>query len=657
MKDETTSGILINFDVPGMFAREVEREGVMYHRLSIPGHAALTNFGEPELPIVGQIVEVPLGADLDIDVYKSESIYLNNYNVYPAQPPEVDTEPEPDAPFVLSEEIYTNDSYYPGELADFEAKDIGIIRGHRVLFLKVNPVQYNPTTKMIEAFSNIEVRIQYDHPAQIQRIDSRLDSPAFERLLEASVLNYKGLDRFPMPDPTPSPGEAQGRTGCDYLILTHPDFYAPKDPNNPLVRFRNWKQRKGYVTKTVDVTTLPLGNTTASIQDYIQDAYDHWEIVPTYILLVGDSEFIPTNYGANHPFTPYGGAQVGTDLYYATVHGTDYFPDILLGRLSVDTLGEAEDVIDKIMNYERNPSNVADYYNNASLVALFEDDTDFAGDSEPEDGIEDRIWIEAVEEIRTHLLNKGYGVQRIYATSSGFPGDPASSIPDEYEDGTTLPAELQNANGFAWDGDTDDIEDAINNGRFLITYRDHGGRGSWSHPAFTRADVDGLNNSLRMPVIFSIACENGWFDNETDAAGLGTAANSECVCEHFLRHDNGGAIAIIGSTRVSWTGPNDFLMFGLNKAIWPDFIPNPPLTAGCASDRTGRRRYNRPGDHRLPTPVDIQTKGQQIGGGIRPNPAALLRTAVTSGDYIRVLCCQPYNCGLQVLFSLRKVFS
>ncbi len=580
MKDETTTGLLINFDVPGMFAREVEREGVMYHRLSIPGHAALTKYGEPELPIIGKIVEVPFGVDFDIDIFKSESIYLNNYNVYPAQPPEVDKEPELDAPFQLSEEVYAGEAYYPGQLAGFEAEDIGIVRGHRILFLKVKPVQYNPSTKMIEAFSNIEVRIEYSEPAQLERVDSRIGSPEFEKVLEASILNHKDLVRFPRPVVTPSPGEGQSRTGCDYLILTHPDFYQPKDPNNPLVRFRDWKQRKGYVTKIVDVTTLPLGNTSASIQDYIQDAYDDWDIVPTYVLLVGDSEFIPTTYGTVHTYPHYpAGTQVATDLYYTTVHGTDYFPDIFLGRLSVDTLAETEDVIDKILDYERNPSNVADYYNNVSLVALFEDDTDLPlPDPAPEDGDEDRIWIESAEEIRTHLLNKGYGVERIYATSSGFPGDPTSSIPQTYQDGTALPADLQNANGFAWDGDTDDVEDAINEGRFLINYRDHGGRGGWSHPAFANGDVDGLTNGLRMPVIFSIACENGWFDNETDAAGLGTLANSESVCEHFLRHGNGGAIAIIGATRVSWTGHNDFLMFGLNKAIWPDFIPNPPLT-------------------------------------------------------------------------------
>jgi hypothetical protein len=34
----------------------------------------------------------------------------------------------------------------------------------------------------------------------------------------------------------------------------------------------------------------------------------------------------------------------------------------------------------------------------------------------------------------------------------------------------------------------------------------------------------------------------------------------------------------MGATRISWTGWNDFLMFGLHKAIWPAYVPNPPIT-------------------------------------------------------------------------------
>ena len=42
MKDETTTGLLVNFDVSGMYVHNVGIEGVVYQRLSIPGKATST---------------------------------------------------------------------------------------------------------------------------------------------------------------------------------------------------------------------------------------------------------------------------------------------------------------------------------------------------------------------------------------------------------------------------------------------------------------------------------------------------------------------------------------------------------------------------------------------------------------------------------------
>lgn len=560
MKDETTMGMMVNFDVPGMFVHEVMVEDVIYHRLSIPGHATLLDLGKPELPIVGQVIEVPYGVNFEIEIVKSESITLDGFNVYPAQEPQIDQEPEEEE-FVLDKATYLTDGDYPGELAVIEAEDIGVIRGHRIVFLKVNPIQYNPVTREIRAFSNIEVRLNYDHPAQILRVDRRIQSQAFEELLQASVLNYKDANRFERSD---APDEEE--MGCDYLIITDADFYNASDADNPIVRLQDWKQRKGYRTMVVDVADIPGGGTAADIGAYIQDAYDQWYPAPTYVLLVGDTGFIPTGYETPHP-THHNNTDVGTDLYYATLDGTDYFPDIYIGRLSVDTLAQAEDVVDKILAYENNPPMQANYYTDATLVALFEDVDPNPAGPVVGDGREDRPWIENVEEIFEYLDDNGYNPDRIYNRSG-------NQNPQWYEDGVTaVPA-------VAWNGNAADISTAINGGRFLVTYRDHGGRQDWSQPfGFDNTDIGALGNGNLTPVVFSIACQTGWFDNETDAANIvpATGNNDESFCEHFLRQGSGGAVAIIGATRNSWTGPNDFFMFGLHEAIWPDFAPNPPI--------------------------------------------------------------------------------
>jgi len=586
MKDQTTMGVTVNFDIPGMFAYEKRVDDVLYHRLAVPGRAALADVGEPELPIVGQIIEVPYDVKFEIEIIKEDSIRLDGYNVYPAQ--ELWDKEGAVTPFTVDKSIYQANKVLPGELATITAEDIGVMRGHRVVFLKANPVQYNPFTREAELYNQIEVRLNYDRPAQVEPIDSRLLSPAFEETVVRSVVNYLDQERFDTNGGVYEPG------GADYLILTHGDFYTAGDATNPVVQLANWKRQKGHYTRVVDIDDIPAGQTAADIKDYLQNAYDNWYPPPTYVLLVGDAEFIPTHYETQHPFGDYNNAETGTDLYYATLDGTDYFPDLFIGRLPVDTLQEATAVISKTINYEQNPPENANFYTDATLIALFEDITSAPPppDTEPEDGTEDRPWITNVEEVRAYLEDQGYNTERIYATSSGFPGDPWSSQPQNFENGDPLPTELTVAGdpangipGFPWDGDAGDINTAITNGVFLVTYRDHGNRGAWSRPfEFDRWDATGLANGAMTPVVISLACETAWFDNETDddatLAGAATGNNAESFGEHFIRNANGGTVAFISATRVSTTGWNDFLMFGYHQAIWPNFDPAPGLLAG-----------------------------------------------------------------------------
>jgi hypothetical protein len=598
MKDETTMDIMINFDVPGMYVSETMIDGVTYHHLSMPMHANRMEIGKPQVPVVGRIIEIPKGIDFEVEIVKKKSIKEYYYNIIPSQEPEIrQLRERVKKKFQIDSATYLNPVPHPGKLSIVRPQDIGIIRGHRLVFLKAYPVQFNPVTKEITAYSRIEVKLKYSKPAQIQPVDPRIYSPSFEDLLKKLVVNFKDYSRF-------ARGEARQHkeVGCDYLILTHGDFYNATDNNNPIVRFAEWKRQKGYITKVVDIADIPAGQTAGDIQDYILNAYEKWYPVPTYVLLVGDSEFLPTNYqeldGTNtsHPYGSYNGADTGTDLYYSTVDGSDHYPDIFIGRISVDTLAEAEDVIDKILDYEQNPPATpanADYYTDTSLVQLFEDVRPIGPDpANPgafimqSEGREDGTFriIEFADEIWTFLGNNGYTSEQIYDQSGNFANGPQS-----YENGNNIPGRLTIAGGFPWNGGTADITNEINAGNFLVIYDGHGGRQSWSQPSFNNANVNALANANLTPILLSLACETGWFDNETDddmtlaIDNRDTANNDESLCETFLRHNNGGAVGIIGSSRVSYE-ENDFMMLGMVTAIWPEFDPNPPLRGGQMPD-------------------------------------------------------------------------
>ncbi len=559
MKDETSTGTMVDVRVPGMYAHEHKQDGVIYHRLSIPGHATRMNVGEPELPMIGRMIEVPYGVDFSVDIVKTESVTLQNYNVFPKQMPNIRELNFPDpvnVKFVKNQNRYAMDENYPGPLAGFGPRDVGVIRGHRVLMLKVYPLQYNPVQKTLTAYSRIEVRVKFSQPAQIVGVDERIQSPVFEQVMKKSVLNYKEPVRFPTRAPSP------GQFGADYLIITSAELYNEKDDTNPIVKLRKWKQQKGLVTRVATLDTI--GSATTDIQSFIQTAYDSWNIPPTYVVLVGDSELMPTTYINDHP-TSHSNTAVASDLYYVTVDGSDYFPDIFLGRLSVDGMNQLNTVVDKIIQYEKDPPQDADYYENTSLVCLFED-----GNSDGRENATFRI-IENADAIRQFITGQGYNCAQIYDESGSF-----ANGPQRYENNTQLPSRLTQPS-FPWNGGTADITNALENtGNFLMTYNGHGGRLSWGRPGYNTNNVGNLSNGDLTPVLFSMACMTGWFDNETDLNSLNTNNGTESLCEAFIRQASGGAVAAFGATRVSWA-PNDFIKLGLYKGPWPGFSPSPPL--------------------------------------------------------------------------------
>ena len=63
-----------------------------------------------------------------------------------------------------------------------------------------------------------------------------------------------------------------------------------------------------------------------------------------------------------------------TDLYYSCLDGTDYFPDLVMGRIAVGTLADCQNVISKILAWDRDP--VPGVWHGDYLMAAFLQDKD-----------------------------------------------------------------------------------------------------------------------------------------------------------------------------------------------------------------------------------------------------------------------------------------
>jgi hypothetical protein len=131
--------------------------------------------------------------------------------------------------------------------------------------------------------------------------------------------------------------------GCNYLIITHDDFYTD------ILPLAQSKEQKGFLTNVVKTSAIGSSPTAADIAAYIRNIYQNRRPQPLYVLLVGDAKFIPPHYRMQK----INGSMVtfATDLYYATMDTIDYLPDLYLGRLPVNSNKEAAGVVDKILNF------------------------------------------------------------------------------------------------------------------------------------------------------------------------------------------------------------------------------------------------------------------------------------------------------------------
>jgi len=578
----------LKIDFPDFQSSQVQIAGNTFDVLEIPGCGRNYEPGKPALPRYGMMVALNLlqpGDELRVRVYELDNVSrtLPNYFVYPAQEPGYDQLPPfPTPDFTMNETFYNSSQFYPDQVIDYGP--VGTLRELKVLPVRVAAFQHNPVTRVLILYSSITVRIDYPRLGEAPK-----DSGYFEGMYSTLV----GYERSRDPRASGDAGADQGTDagtprgnadigGCDFLIITDPAL-EPAAAN--LSARRN---AQGIVTLVVNTTVT--GTTAEEIKAYIQDAYDNWTLPPSFLLLLGDANHIPPFYRTKHPLANGDiypkGHRIGTDLYYAILNGPEstapYYqeydtPDLFYGRISVENLTEANAVITKIFEYEDEQWICGE--NESSVCGFFQDRN--------EDGYEDVRFILTSEEIRDFLLGKGFLVDRLYTAESMV--NPTNYDNCTYDLGLPLPLDLLRPE-YPWNASAADITTAINDGRFAVFHRDHGNSlnrpngtvEGWVDPEYEASDVPNLTNSDHYTIVFSISCETGWFDGETDDNY--TERNFDCLCEALLREQDGGAAGVFGATRASSSGWNDDLAKGFIDAIWPNFDPagsaTPLLRAG-----------------------------------------------------------------------------
>jgi uncharacterized repeat protein (TIGR01451 family) len=280
---------------------------------------------------------------------------------------------------------------------------------------------------------------------------------------------------------------------------------APRELKATAQVLADYRAAQGYKAKVVDLEAIyDVFNygiaSPFAIQQFLRYAYRYWAMSPEYVVLIGEGSFdykdylgyadcvVPTKM-VNTPFGLF-----ESDTYFADVAGDDGVPEMAVGRLPVMTADELTMLISKIETYEAGDGDWV-------RQVLFAADNPDEGGRFPEDSDEVGQWVPG-----------GFVKQRIYL--------------DEQPIGDARTA----------------IQNGINNGASLMNYIGHGALSQLAQEGLlTTADVPGLNNGAKLPVVLALTCVVGRYG----------VPGFDCLGEALLMKSGGGAIGVWAPTGLS----------------------------------------------------------------------------------------------------------
>lgn len=403
-------------------------------------------------------------------------------------------------PFVEGS-VYQENDFYPGKLADLGSPYVQHqYRGQGIHFY---PVQYNPVTHVLRVYTSIEVTVNpTDNPGVNPLPVTVADrtNMAMHEVYRSHFLNYETeSQRY----------EQVGEIG-NMLVITHAQYI---DALQPWVQ---WKKEKGIPVEVVDVASI---NSVAAIRDFVQQYYDDNGL--TYLVLVGNEDQVPVQL-VNYP-----SGQGYCDACYGYVAGNDSYADLFVGHLLVHTAAELTPLVNKILEYEKEPNTAVNWFSVA--MGIGSDEGANIGDQgeadwQHQNGIKEDL----LDFTYTEVWEKYDGSHASSSPSGGLTADAGGSP------------------------SSSSLTDVIESGCSLINYTGHGAHTLIVTGSYTNNQINQLQNNGRYPYFIVVGCCTGDYDDDDDTGDTFGEAWIKSPSANNLTGGIGGAFS---SVYQSWAPP------------------------------------------------------------------------------------------------------
>lgn len=451
----TENEIVVDVRVGGYFANTVSTPEGKQIVVSGTDMAAMLVKGAPDLPMYPIPMIIGDRAEMEVSVVKSEYVDIQGVEVAPSKG-NFSRQINPNDVAFEYGEMYQQDAFYPATQASLEAPYI--LRDFRGQNMMVYPYAYNPVTNTLRVYTHLVIEAKkVSDNGENQKVTRRSNTikaaPEMIASYEHRFINYSSAAKY---DFIIDEGEM--------LIVCVDDYMEALEP---LVEWKNMSGRPTTMVPSSETGTL------TDLKAYVQAYYDENPDF-TYLLLVGEHE--------NLPASPLSGGR--SDNHYGMLEGNDFYEEVLVGRLPVKDLEDAEHQVQKIIYYERDMDQTATWATRAVGIGADEG----AGHYGEPDYVH-------MDYIRDTLMHYTYTeVSQHYAFVNGPTA--ANMIAD------------------------------FNQGATVANYCNHGSPTSWAVADFSNSHVHQLTNDNKLPFIWSVACNNGEFQYD------------ECFGEAWMRAKN-----------------------------------------------------------------------------------------------------------------------
>lgn len=355
------------------------------------------------------------------------------------------------------------------------------------------------------------------------------NAPTPKKYLVLTANAYKKVSSAAIKAVTPKNLRSEKR--ADYIIITHDDFEQQALMLESIREdLRPDDRLETEVVKISDVINeFGWGiSDPVAIRDFLAFAYNNWG-QPRYVLLFGDGHYDYKNvkgFGTPNHIIPWQTLETNDDysrtsddfyVYTSTGKGGSQMG---IGRLTVQSVTEAQGMVEKIRIYETEPE-YGEWRNTFALVG--DDELGQGGEGNETEHIEQAEALSKIPELGHFLFKKIYLVD--------YPAVKTASI-----SGITKPL-ARNA-----------FIEQINRGALIVNYVGHGNDQRLAHEKILYGPTDFhlIQNEKRMALWIAATCEFARWDQP----------QGQSLAEQLVQTPGRGAIAMIAASRLVYSHNN-----------------------------------------------------------------------------------------------------